>query len=159
MRRISFALMSTLVAVIMMFGYRTSTPHPASVATTTVAAAAGTSTGSSTTAAAAPTTTSSPTGTPGTTGTTTVTGDAVQTRWGPVQVQLTIADGKVTAVTVLQQPSSNGRDVEINDAALPVLEQETMKAQSAQIDSVSGATYTSQGYVGSLQSALDQAGL
>ena len=162
MRRISFALMSTLAAVIMMFGYRTSTPNPTSVATATVAAAgsAGTTTaGSTTPAAPTPTATASSTPGTGTAAASTVTGQVVQTRWGPVQVQLTVGSGKVTAVTVLQQPTGNGKDVQINNAALPVLKQETIKAQNAQIDTVSGATVTSDGYITSLQSALDLAGL
>ncbi|GGM00542.1 hypothetical protein GCM10011594_20810 [Nakamurella endophytica] len=89
----------------------------------------------------------------------TVTGDAVDTRWGPVQVQLTVAGGKITDVQVVEYPANNGRDQEINAQALPVLVQETLSAQSARIDMVSGATVTSDGYIGSLQSALDRAGL
>jgi len=81
------------------------------------------------------------------------------TQWGPVQVQLTVSNGKVSKVSVLQYPSGNGRDQEINDYALPILTQETVDAQSAQIDMVSGATVTSNGYLESLQSALDQARL
>ncbi len=81
------------------------------------------------------------------------------TQWGPVQVQLTVSNGKVSKVSVLQYPSGNGRDQEINDYALPILTQETVDAQSAQIDMVSGATVTSNGYLESLQSALDQANL
>jgi uncharacterized protein with FMN-binding domain len=92
-------------------------------------------------------------------GTTTYTGDVTQTRWGPVEVKITVTDGTITRVDVLQSPSGNGRDIEINDRALPVLVQETIDAQSAKIDMVSGATVTSDGYVGSLQSALDQAGI
>jgi len=88
-----------------------------------------------------------------------VTGQTEQTRWGPVQVQITVSGGKITEISLLQLPSSNGHDAEINATAVPVLEQETLQAQSAQIDSVSGATYTSQGYISSLQSALDEAGL
>ena len=76
-----------------------------------------------------------------------------------MQVQLTVSNGKVTKVSVLQYPSGNGRDQEINDYALPILTQETVDAQSAQIDMVSGATVTSNGYLESLQSALDQANL
>jgi uncharacterized protein with FMN-binding domain len=76
-----------------------------------------------------------------------------------VQVQLTVAGGKITAVQVVQYPDSNGRDQEINAQALPILVKETLSAQSAKIDMVSGATYTSDGYLTSLQSALDQAGL
>ena len=89
----------------------------------------------------------------------TVDGDTVQTQWGPVQVSVTVAGGKVTDVTVLQQPNGNGRDQQINSYALPILRQEALSAQSANIDMVSGATVTSQGYVSSLQSALDKAGI
>ena len=67
--------------------------------------------------------------------------------------------GTITAVDVVQYPSGNNKDQEINDYALPVLVQDTLQAQSAKIDMVSGATVTSDGYVESLQSALDQAGL
>ena len=90
---------------------------------------------------------------------TTYTGSVVQTRWGPVQVEITVASDKVTKVDVLQYPAGNHKDQEINDYALPVLVQETLDAQSADIDMVSGATVTTGGYVGSLQSALDEAGL
>jgi uncharacterized protein with FMN-binding domain len=88
-----------------------------------------------------------------------VTGDVAQTRWGPVQVQITVAGGKITAVSVVQYPNNNPRDQEINSYALPVLVQETTSAQSANIDMVSGATVTSEGYLQSLQSALDKAGM
>ncbi|WP_067134369.1 FMN-binding protein [Microtetraspora malaysiensis] len=87
------------------------------------------------------------------------TGDTADTRWGPVQVQLVISGGKVTGVKVLQAPDGNRRDISINDRALPVLNEAALSAQSAQIDAVSGATYTSEGYITSLQSALDKAGL
>lgn len=86
----------------------------------------------------------------------TVTGDVAATRWGPVQVALVLdTSGRITAVQVLQQPSGNGRDREINSYALPQLVSETLSAQSARIDTVSGATVTSEGYLTSLQSALD----
>lgn len=163
MRRILLAFMSTVAAVVMLFGYRTSTPVPATAATTAVAAGTGgtDSTTGTTGAAPAPTPTSTAGSAAGTTATSTktVTGATAETRWGPVQVAITVSGTQVTAVSVLQSPSSNGRDIEINDAALPVLKQETLQAQNANIDSVSGATYTSDGYITSLQSALDQAGL
>jgi uncharacterized protein with FMN-binding domain len=76
-----------------------------------------------------------------------------------VQVQITVADGKITAVDVPVYPSNNPRDQEINSYALPALVQETLDRQSANIDMVSGATVTSDGYLQSLQSALDRAGL
>jgi uncharacterized protein with FMN-binding domain len=92
------------------------------------------------------------------TGTKTVTGETVQTRWGPVQVRVTIKSGRITDVTAVQYPQDNPRDQEINSYALPQLRREAMAAQSAQIDMVSGASYTSTGYQQSLQSALDSAG-
>jgi uncharacterized protein with FMN-binding domain len=92
-------------------------------------------------------------------GTKTVTGETAQTRWGPVQVKITVKNGKITDVTAVQSPSDNPRDQEINSYALPQLKSEALAAQSASIDTVSGATYTSDGYRQSLQSALDSAGL
>ncbi|GAB3600215.1 hypothetical protein GCM10027446_33310 [Angustibacter peucedani] len=85
-----------------------------------------------------------------------MTGEVAQTRWGPVQVQLTLDGTKITDVQVVQYPNGNGRDQEINSYALPILVQETVSQQSASIDMVSGATVTSDGYLQSLQSALDQ---
>jgi uncharacterized protein with FMN-binding domain len=70
-----------------------------------------------------------------------------------------VTDGRITDVNVLQYPSGNPKDVEINDYALPILTQETTSSQSASIDMVSGATVTSTGYIESLQSAIDQADL
>ncbi|MFB0615147.1 FMN-binding protein [Streptomyces sp. AGS-58] len=93
------------------------------------------------------------------TGTRTVTGDTVRTRWGPVRVRVTLGSGKLTDVTAVSYPQDNPRDQEINSYALPQLRREALTAQSAQIDTVSGATYTSDGYRQSLQSALDSAGL
>ena len=92
-------------------------------------------------------------------GTTTVTGDSVQTRWGPVQVRITVQNGKITDVTAVTYPQENPRDQQINAYAVPQLRSEALAAQSADIDTVSGATYTSDGYRESLQSALDSAGL
>ncbi|MER6977974.1 FMN-binding protein, partial [Streptomyces carpinensis] len=95
----------------------------------------------------------------GTSGTKTVTGETEQTRWGPVQVRITLKNGRITDVTAVSYPTDNPRDQEINSYALPELRREALAAQSADIDSVSGATYTSDGYRRSLQSALDSAGL
>ncbi len=76
-----------------------------------------------------------------------------------MQVQITVSGSRIASVGVLQVPLNTSRDQEINSFAVPQLNQETLRAQNAQIDSVSGATYTSDGYVGSLQSALDAAHL
>ncbi|WP_425839406.1 FMN-binding protein [Streptomyces fractus] len=89
--------------------------------------------------------------------TVTVTGSTVQTRYGPVQVQLTLDGSKITAARAVRQPSGDPRSRQINGSAIPTLVQETLDAQNARIDAVSGATYTSEGYINSLQSALDQA--
>ena len=92
-------------------------------------------------------------------GTKTVTGDSADTRYGPVQVKITVTNGKFTAVQAVDYPTNDPRDQEINSYAIPQLNSEALAAGSAQIDTVSGATYTSEGYVTSLQSALDKAGL
>ena len=86
----------------------------------------------------------------------TVTGPVVDTPYGPVQVQVTVKSGKIVDVAALQTPSDQMRSQMIAQYAVPVLRQEALQAQSAQIDLVSGATYTSMGYAQSLQAALDQ---
>jgi uncharacterized protein with FMN-binding domain len=149
MRRITLWFLSTVSVVMLLFGYHTSTSGPASAASDTVVAAP-------TTPSTAPSTTPSAAAT---TGAEAVTGAVAQTRWGPVQVRISVAGGKITDVDVVQYPNGNGRDREINSEALPILVQETLTAQSADVDMVSGATVTSDGYLESLQSALDQAGL
>jgi uncharacterized protein with FMN-binding domain len=87
----------------------------------------------------------------------TVTGDAVQTQYGPVQVRITVAGGKITKAETVQAPSG-GQSTNITANAVPKLNQAAVAAGNADIDAVSGATYTSNGYKESLQSALDQAG-
>ena len=153
MRKIVVALMGTVSGLIMLFSYHTSLSGPGTLAvppsigaSTTTSSSGSTSAGGSSTSSAGGSAT-------------TVTGDTAQTRWGPVQVQVTVAGGKITDVTAVQYPNGNGRDQEINSYALPVLAKEALAAQSANIDHVSGATVTSDGYVQSLQSAIDQANL
>lgn len=87
----------------------------------------------------------------------TYTGSAVSTRYGAVQVAITVSGGKITSVDVPQYPSRDGRDLQISQYSLPILADETVSAQSSSINMVSGATYTSRGYIESLQSAIDQA--
>jgi uncharacterized protein with FMN-binding domain len=84
-----------------------------------------------------------------------ITGNVANTAYGPVQVQLVVATSKIVKVNILEQPSSTEHDLQIGQFAFPKLISETLSAQSARIDSVSGATYTSGGYIKSLQSALD----
>jgi uncharacterized protein with FMN-binding domain len=87
------------------------------------------------------------------------TGDPIDTPYGTMQVAAVIANNKLTSVKVLRHTDVGGRSAQIDAAALPVLKSEAMSAHSANIDVVSGATYTSQGYARSLQSALDKAGI
>jgi uncharacterized protein with FMN-binding domain len=161
-KRIVLWLLSTVSVLVLLFGYNTSTAGTQSVTPSTSIISGGTSSASGSSSAG----TSSASGSPSSgtssgsdSGTSTVTGDTVSTEWGPVQVELTIADGTITDVSVPVYPNGNGRDIEINNRALPTLIQETLDTQSAGIDMVSGATVTSVGYTTSLQSALDQAGL
>lgn len=91
-------------------------------------------------------------------GTKTYTGAAVDTQYGPVQVRITVTNGKLVSADAIVYPNEQPRDQEINYYAIPALEQEAVRAGSAQIDMISGATYTSEGYIQSLQSALDKMG-
>jgi uncharacterized protein with FMN-binding domain len=116
-------------------------------------------------ASSSPTPTSTPTttapSTPSASGTGlsdgTFTGKTVNTQFGPVQVEVTVASGKITSVKALQLTNYGGRSVQISNYAAPILRSEVLKAQSAKVSTVSGATYTSDGYLTSLQSALDKA--
>jgi uncharacterized protein with FMN-binding domain len=96
-------------------------------------------------------------GPPAGAGSRTITGSSAGTPYGPVQVRITLANGRLTDVTTLQHPNDRRRSVEINDEALPILRSEALKAQNSHIDEVSGATWTSDAYIRSLQSALDKA--
>ena len=89
------------------------------------------------------------------TGETAVTGHVATTVYGPVQIQLIMRNSKIVKVAVLQQPMNTANDIQIGEFAFPKLIGETLTAQTAKIDAVSGASYTSAGYIQSLQSALD----
>lgn len=200
MRRISFALMSTLAALVLLLSYRTSSGAGGTAATAVSSAhvvgsaTAATATGaagpqprrvgaSPTTTSAAPRTTSarpsaprsrsaasstSSSTVPSTTGhpptstvapaAVTVQGATEMTQYGAVQVQVTIAGHRITDVTALAYPDGSGRDQEINAVAVPALRNQVLRAQSTRVDGVSGATYTTQGFLASVQSALDAAG-
>ena len=89
-------------------------------------------------------------------GETAVNGKVASTSYGPVQIQLIKRNGKIVKVAVLMQPTNTLNDVQIGKFAFPKLISETLAAQNGKIDAVSGATYTSAGYIQSLQSALDK---
>jgi uncharacterized protein with FMN-binding domain len=167
MRRITLWALSPLTTLVLLFSYHTSTAGSGTalaVGTSVQApAAAGANSGASSSGTTDSGTSSSGTTgsgtTSGSTASKTYTGDTVQTRWGPVQVQITVVNGKITASEAIVYPNGNHEDEQINSFALPVLNQEAVAAQSANIDMVSGATVTSDGYLTSLQSAIDQAHL
>jgi uncharacterized protein with FMN-binding domain len=162
MRRIVTAILSTITALVLIFGYHTSTNNSAAAASPVVQQPASPSSpppprprsksGSPTHApsAAKP---SQPTSTA------TFTGGVASTQWGPVQVQITVRGHKITRARAVQYPQGASNDAQINGYALPVLDQEVVQKQSAAIDTVSGATVTSDGYLQSLQSAIDAAHL
>lgn len=181
MRRITLWLLGTITSVVLLFSYHTSTSSAGAAPTTVIAGQAsgsgqtssgtssgstsGDSSGQSSSGSSGSSSSGSSSGSSGSAGSSSSTaaktyaGDTAQTQWGPVQVQITVKNGKITASDVLQVPSGNPRDDEINSYAVPVLNSEVVATQNANIDMVSGATVTSDGYIQSLQSALDQAGL
>jgi uncharacterized protein with FMN-binding domain len=89
---------------------------------------------------------------------TTATGDAVDTRYGPAQVKVTVENGKIVAVRAVELQSGDPHSQQISSSAAPVLQQEVLGKQSADVDAVSGATFTSASYLQSVQSALDKLG-
>lgn len=161
MRRITLWLLSTIAAVVLLFSYKTSTMGTGSDIVAVGHPAAPGSTGANSGSGATGSTGSGSTGSAGsgTAGAKTYQGSTARTRWGPVQVAITVANHKITDVQVPVYPTGNRRDQEINAYALPILQQATLEAQSAAIDTVSGATVTSDGYIESLQSAIDAAHL
>jgi uncharacterized protein with FMN-binding domain len=175
MRRITMWFIATVVVVVLLFSYRTSLggrvgpdtaangaglPGGTTGGTGTdggTGAAPGIVTQPSEGPATAPSAAPSAGATTGGGAGTVVNGSVAQTRWGPVQVQVTIKSGRIVDITTLEVPNGNFRDQEINSYAVPRLRQEVLTAQSARIDTISGATVTSDGYVESLQAALDAA--
>jgi uncharacterized protein with FMN-binding domain len=86
-------------------------------------------------------------------------GSVVQTRFGSVQVQITVQAGKITDVTALQLTDAERKSVQISNRAAPLLRAEVLQSQSADVQTISGATVTSEAYLNSLQAALDAANL
>lgn len=159
------ALLSTALGLVLLLSFKT--PETAVVASSNGSdqavvgqPAGGTSqtggTGSGSAAASAQTATGAQTTSGYADGT--VAGQVVSTRYGDVQVQVTISGGAITDITALELPSGDGHSSRISEAVGPMLRSEALQAQSATIDLVSGATYTSTAYRESLQSALDVAG-
>jgi uncharacterized protein with FMN-binding domain len=163
MRRVVLALGGTVAGLVMLLSFRSHMASTASAGVTAGPGGTGTSPGSSSSAGSggpAPVGAAAARTAPVSAGSGTgpaVTGDAIPTPYGPTQVQVTLNAGKIVKVAVLQHTDDGINSQMIDGHALPLLNQETLTAQSAKIDAVSGASYTSAGYIKSLQSALDKA--
>jgi uncharacterized protein with FMN-binding domain len=159
MRRVIVAIVTTAAALVLLLSFKTHTQSPApgnspaaALGSPPPGGGTGSSAGNRSAGAASPAGSSPAAGGAART----VTGEAFQTIYGPVQVQITVVGGRIAKATALKYPQGTPRDQQINAFAIPQLDQEAVAADSAKIDAVSGATYTSGGYVGSLQNALDQ---
>ena len=153
MRRVVLAVTGTIAGLVALLSFKAHAP------TVPVAATSGTSSGSS-----ASSSSSSARTIPGefqsvagplTAGETAITGKVANTAYGPVQIQLIVKSHKIVKVAVLKQPTNTIHDIQIGEFAFPKLISETLSAQNAKVGAVSGASYTSEGYIASLQSAVD----
>jgi uncharacterized protein with FMN-binding domain len=168
MKRVLMTLAATVVGIVALLSYKTHGAVTTTASGLPSAALPASSTSASPSANPASTTTGAPpdpAATPSSTtassaaSSATYTGSAITTRYGVVQVKITVSGKTITNVGFAQLTAFDGRSQRINSDAAPILLQETLSAQGSHIDSVSGASYTSDGYVQSLQSALDKAGL
>ena len=164
--RAAVTLAATAIGTVLLFSFRT--PPAAPIATLAPSSTSSSSSTPSPTATpsaappsggASPTPTATPTPTPAASGlkSGSFTGQTYANPYGNVQVQVVISGGKITDVKTIQYPNGHQQSVFINSQALPLLEQEVLQAQSARINIIGGATFTSQGYAQSVQSALDAA--
>ena len=156
MKRLILTVTGTAAGLAALLSFKTQT-HP--LADSAPLPSAGTSAIPSTPSTASPTAPSTSKSTSAGSTPRTYTGQAVTTRYGVVQVRATVANGKITDVAFVQLTAFDQHSQQINDFAGPQLLQESIRHQTAQVDTISGATYTSDGYRESMQSALDQAGL
>jgi uncharacterized protein with FMN-binding domain len=159
MKRAFAALVATVAGLVMLLGFKTHSARPSAqpplAAPASSPPAPQTSAPASNAPAQKPSAAAPPA--PVQPQTRNVTGSSISTRYGNVQVRVTFAGTQITDVVPLRLPDSNGVDQQIDQQVVPILIQETLAAQSANIQAISGATYTSDGYVRSLQSALDKA--
>ena len=162
MRRVILAVTGTIAGLVALLSFKSHLPSVPS-------ASAATSGSAGTSSAGSPASSSSSSTVPGefpqgslagklAAGETAVNGKVATTVYGPVQIQLIMQNRKIVKVAVLQQPQNTIRDIQIGEFAFPKLISETLTAQDAKVDAVSGASYTSAGYIKSLQSAVDNGG-
>jgi hypothetical protein len=158
MRRVILTIVGTIAGLVALLSFKSHLPTAPSASVSTAGGSGSTS--------GTPAPSSSPSTVPGEfpmgslagklpAGETAVTGHVATTVYGPVQIQLITRNSKIVKVAVLQQPMNTANDIQIGEFAFPKLIGETLAAQTAKIDAVSGASYTSAGYIKSLQSALD----
>lgn len=159
MKRIVLSIATTLAVMFLLFSYRTSTIGPSVTSTAARAAHIVPSSPSTTAGTATAGTDSQASPVPSSSAPVKIDGKLMQTGYGPIVVEITVTDNKISDAQAITYPDSGGRTRSINSNALPILRTETLKAQGANIDGVSGATHTTDGYVSSLQSAIDLAGL
>jgi len=151
MRRVILAVTGTIAGLVALLSFKSHSPAVPVAATTGTGGASSSSSSSATTVPGEFRSVAGPL----TQGETTITGKVGHTVYGPVQVQLVVKSGKIVKVAILEQPANTIHDIQIGEFAFPRLISETLAAQSAKIDAVSGASYTSAGYIASLQSAVD----
>jgi FMN-binding domain len=162
MRRVILTIAGTIAGLVALLSFKSHIPTVPSASVSTTGGSS--STGGTSAPSSAPS--SSAATVPGefpmgslagtlTSGETAISGHVANTVYGPVQIQLVMRNGKIVKVAVLRQPMNTINDIRIGDFAFPKLIGETLATQTAKIDAVSGASYTSAGYIQSLQSALD----
>jgi len=162
MRRVILTIVGTIAGLVALLSFKSHVPTVPSASVSTTGGSS--STGGTSAPSSAPS--SSAATVPGefpmgslagtlTSGETAISGHVANTVYGPVQIQLVMRNGKIVKVAVLRQPMNTINDIRIGDFAFPKLIGETLATQTAKIDAVSGASYTSAGYIQSLQSALD----
>ena len=163
MRRVILAVTGTIAGLVALLSFKSHVPSvPVAATTGGSGGSSSSSSGSSSSSSGGQTTTvpgEFPQGSLAGTlpaGETAVDGKAANTVYGPVQIQLIERNTKIVKVAVLVQPANTLHDIQIGAFAFPKLISETLTAQTAKIDAVSGASYTSAGYIQSLQSALDK---
>ena len=154
MRRVVLAVTGTIAGLVALLSFKSHSPTVPVAATTGTVGGSSSSSSSSSSATTVPGEFRSVAGTL-TAGETTITGKVGNTVYGPVQVELIVKSGKIVKVAILKQPTNTIHDIQIGEFAFPKLISETLAAQNAKIDAVSGASYTSAGYIASLQSAVD----
>jgi uncharacterized protein with FMN-binding domain len=155
MKRVLFAIVGTVTGLVALLSFKTQSESQITVLPATSGGDTATSTAPTATTGSSATTPAAPT-TAAASANQTIDGTAVQNRYGTVQAQVVVQGTKIVSVSFLQLSARDGRSQQINASSGPILLRETIQVQSANINTVSGATYTSNSYKQSLQSALDK---